>query len=111
MKKITIALALAGLATVVQANDLKYLEQKTVYCFSENSLAKYLNLAKDRNLNGMNKLVLKGECDFVPDGNIYRLSYYHKDMIDDTPVIAFELNDRYLWTFQALVQNTNLSNL
>ena len=111
MKKM-IVLAMAGCVSgAAQAQIFKYLEEKTVFCFSEQSLERYLNHAKQRNLDGLNQLVINGECNFVPDGDTVRLTRFRKDQIEDMPIIVFEQGEQTLWTFQALVKNSESDNL
>lgn len=107
-----IALTILGLfSTALQAANIEYLEEKTAYCHSKQSLVRYLNMAKMRNIDGMNQLVLDGKCDFVPDGQVISLTNYRKHSIGSMPVVVFEQDDQTLWTFQALVQETNMDNL
>lgn len=93
------------------ADSVVFLEPKTVFCYSKQSLAKYLNLAESRNLDGLNQLVMKGKCGFVPDGNIIRLNDYSVRKINERPIIAFENQEQTLWTFKALVKQISASDL
>jgi len=97
------------LSPVTFAQEKVYLEEKMAYCHSQNSLAEYLDMANERNLHGMNLLVLAGECDFVADGERLGFSHYRKTTIGNMPVVELESNQRKLWTFQTLLQ-TNESN-
>jgi hypothetical protein len=111
MKKLLVFLALSLASLAVQANSLHYLEERTAYCYSSDSLAKYLHMAQARNIDGLNALVLKGECDFVPDGQVYSLTDFQKDAIGTMPVIAFERDDQTLWTFKAFMTTSEFNSL
>ena len=89
------------------AQPIKFLEEKTAFCYSENSLAKYLQLASKRDFDGLNNLVIKGKCDFVPDGEVVRLKNYRISSIGEMKVVEFEMNNHNYWTFNALVQSAN----
>ena len=104
-------LFLLGLSFASHAQSIKFLEEKTAFCYSVKALGKYLKFAKNRNLDGMNKLMLKGKCDFVPDGEIVRLTEYRIDSIDNMKVMEFEMDNLTVWTFNVLVQSTDFSNL
>jgi hypothetical protein len=93
------------------ADPIVFLEPKTVFCYSQQSLAKYLNLAESRNFEGLNQLVIKGKCNFVPDGDIIRLSNYRNHTLKDRAVIAFQNDEQTLWTFKVLVKQVLSSNL
>jgi len=94
-----------------QAQPIKFLEEKTAFCYSEQALARYHKFAEKRNLDGLNQLIIKGKCDFVPDGEIVRLENYRINTIGDTKVVEFELKDQTVWTFNTLVQSVDFSNL
>ena len=94
-----------------QAEQIKFLEEKTAFCYTEKSLANYLKLAEKRDLVGMNQLIMKGECSFVPDGQVLLLKNYRIDVIANTKVVAFEMDNLTGWTFNALVQTADFSNL
>jgi hypothetical protein len=112
MKKLTlIAWFLTFSVSVAQAQPVKFLEEKTAFCYSETALSKYLKFARKSNLDGMNKLVLKGKCDFVPDGEVVQLTDYRIDSIGKVKVVEFEMDNLTVWTFNALVQTTDFSNL
>ena len=111
MNKVAIALVLSLTSLVVNAKPFHYLEEKTAYCYSAASLAKYLKLARIQNMDGLNQLVLKGKCDFVPDGQVYSLTDYRKTSIGSMPVISFEKDQKTLWTFKALVSTSQISDL
>ena len=112
MKKLAlIALFLVFNVSVVDAQSIKFLEEKTAFCYSETALSKYLTFARKSNLDGMNELVLKGKCDFVPDGKVVRLTDYRIDSIGNMKVVEFEMDNLTVWTFNALVQTTDFSNL
>lgn len=104
-------LILASLSHTASAQSIEYLEEKTAFCFSEASLTKYLSNAKNRNIDGMNNLVLEGKCGFVPDGQILSIHKPKKDRIGSMPVVSFQKDDKTLWTFQALVQKTDFGTL
>jgi hypothetical protein len=53
-----------------------------------------LKFAKKRNLDGLNQLVVKGKCDFVPDGEIVRLENYRINSIGNTKVVELELEEQ-----------------
>ena len=110
--KIFVALLTLSLTSITAAaGTLQYLEEKTAYCYSADSLAKYLRMAQVRNIEGMNQLVFKGECNFVPDGEVFSLADYRKDAIGNMPVIAFEKDQQTLWTFKALVSTSTIDKL
>ena len=111
MKNLSIWLFCLSFCVIAQAEDISYLEEKTVFCDSEYSLTKYLSMAKVRYWEGLNKLVADGECNFVPDGSIFRLKKVTTDSIEETPVIAFEQNNEILWTFKVFVKNSTTSDL
>ena len=96
---------------IAHADSIVFLEPKTVFCYSKQSLANYLKLAESRNFEGLNQLVVKGKCDFVPDGDIIRLSNYRDHMLKDRSIIAFENQEQTLWTFKALIKQVQASNL
>lgn len=93
------------------AQPIKFLEEKTAFCYSEKALARYLHFASKRNFDGLNNLVLNGKCDFVPDGEIVRLKDYRISSIGKMKVVAFEMDDKNIWTFNALVQTADFSDL
>ena len=93
------------------AQPIKFLEEKTAFCYSEKALAKYLHFASKRNFDGLNNLVKDGKCDFVPDGEIVRLRNYRIGSIGEMKVVEFEMNNRNLWTFNALVQTADFSDM
>ena len=93
------------------AQPIKFLEEKTAFCYSEKALAKYLHFASKRNFDELNKLVLNGKCDFVPDGEIVRLKDYRIGSIGKMKVVEFEMNNQNIWTFGALVQTADFSDL
>ena len=93
------------------ARSLEFLEEKTAFCYSQASLSKYLGHVRQRNIDGMNQLVHKGECSFVPDGQTYALTDYEKGRINTMNVIAFQKDDKTLWTFAALVQSVDMGQL
>ena len=105
------ALMLTSLSQTVAAQPIEYLEETSAYCFSQASLSKYLNGAKHRNIDAMNALVLEGKCSFVPDGQILSIHKPRKNSIGSMPVVAFEKDDKTLWTFQALIQKTDFGTL
>ena len=111
MKKLVLAILFMVIGVSAQAQPVKFLEEKTAFCYSEQALSNYLNFAKNRNLDGMNKLVIKGKCDFVPDGEVVRLENYLIDSIGNTKIVEFEIEDQTAWTFNALVQSVDFSNL
>lgn len=104
-------LALFLVAQTGHAQQLRFLEQKTAFCYSKQALAKYLKHAEQHNLDGMNNLVLDGKCGFVPDGEVVRLKKYQIKTIGDRPVVRFRMNDNICWTPKALVQTADFSNL
>ncbi len=93
------------------AQPIKFLEEKTAFCYSEEALTRYLQFASKRNFDGLNDLVLDGKCDFVPDGEIVRLKNYRVGAIGDMKVVEFEMNNQNIWTFNALVQSADFSDL
>jgi len=103
-----IVIAISG---VVNAQTIRFLEEKTAFCYSEKALTKYLHFASKRNIDGMNSLVLNGECDFVPDGQIVRLQNYRIDSIGKMKIVEFELNNQRLWTVNSLVQSADFSDM
>ena len=96
---------------IAHADPIVFLEPKTVFCYSQQSLAKYLSLAESRNFDGLNQLVTMGKCNFVPDGDIVRLSDYRSDTIKDRPIVAFENEEQTLWTFEALIKQVPSNDL
>jgi hypothetical protein len=96
---------------VSHAQQIQFLEQKTAFCYSKKALAKYLNHAEQRNLDGMNNLVLNGKCGFVPDGEVVRLKKYEIKTIGKRPVVRFKMNNNVCWTPKVLVQTADFSNL
>lgn len=110
MQKLILVALLAVFTAAVRAQPIKFLEEKTAFCYSQNALAIYLNHAEQRNLDGLNKLVLAGKCGFVPDGEVVRLTKYKTGAIGDTRIIRFRMNNNTYWTFQALVQTADFGN-
>ncbi|MGD8558715.1 MAG: hypothetical protein PVF34_05870 [Gammaproteobacteria bacterium] len=104
-------LALMLMVPVSHAQQIQFLEQKTAFCYSKKALAKYLNHAEQRNLDGMNNLVLNGKCGFVPDGEVVRLKKYEIKTIGKRPVVRFKMNNNVCWTPKVLVQTADFSNL
>lgn len=102
-------ISLLLISGAVQANTTSYLDPKTAFCFSDESLGKYLAYAQARNITGLNKLVLAGECNFVPDGDYMQLGSYQEDKIGSMPVVSFELDRVTLWTFKKFVQNIDFN--
>jgi len=98
-------------ASTALALETVYLDEKMAYCHTQDSLTEYLAMANQRNVHGMNLLVLSGECDFVADGDRLGFTNYRKTTIGDMPVI--ELNARHgkLWTFQSLLQTEAAAKL
>jgi len=84
-----------------------YLEEKSAFCYSQDSLSQYLDAAKTSNIQVMNELVLAGKCNFVPDGQVYQVGKFDDAKIGGTPVIAFNKDDTTLWTFRAFVNSVN----
>jgi len=111
MKKLALTALFFLFTVAVQAQSIKFLEEKTAFCYSESALSNYLKFAQKSNLDGMNELVLKGKCDFVPDGKVVRLKDYRIDSIGNMKVVEFEMDNLTVWTFNALVQTTDFSNL
>lgn len=113
MKALTLTTALitALLSSNVFAQSIKFLEEKTAFCYSEKALGKYLHYASKRNIEGMNSLMLKGKCDFVPDGEIVRLKNYRIDSIGKMKIVEFEKDNQVLWTINALVQSADFSDM
>ena len=111
IKLILVTLILLFSVSVQAKQPIKFLEEKTAFCYSEQALSKYLKFVKKRNLDGMNKLVIKGKCDFVPDGEIVQLESYRINTIGNTKVVEFQLEDQTVWTFNALIQSVDFSNL
>ena len=105
MPRCTAALALLGLVACFPAHAQfpSFLDQKTVFCYSEQSLASYLNFAKQKNMEGLNLLVLAGKCNFVPDEQTYQIENYQVNFIGKTPIISFNRENKTLWTFKRLV--------
>lgn len=110
MKNLLIFAVLFVISVNVLADPVMFLEEKTAFCYSESSLAKYLSMARIRNLDGMNELVLAGECDFVPDGKMLPLKNVRKKLMGPMPVVAFSQVNETLWTFQAFVQEVELNS-
>ena len=114
MKKTSICFALLStlfFSSFSFAKSVEFLEEKTAYCYSEESLSKYLGHVRVRDIDGMNQLVYSGECNFVPDGETFALSEYEKTKINTMNVIAFEKDQKTLWTFEVLVQSVTLGQL
>jgi len=112
MKKLTLAALFFVVSSAVQAQQtVKFLEEKSAFCYSEQALAKYLDHASRRDIDGMNNLVLNGKCDFVPDGKVVQLKKYRIDSIGNTKIVQFSIDDKNCWTFLALVQTADFSNL
>jgi hypothetical protein len=111
MQKIILSLLLFAASACAQAESIKFLEQKTAFCYSEQALTQYLAHAQQLNIEGMNKLVLNGHCEFVPDGEVIQLKQYKVKTIGDRQVVEFEMNNNTYWTPEALVQTTDFSNL
>lgn len=107
MQKLFIAFLLSVLSGAAFAQQPKYLEEKSAFCYSQEALANYLKHAERLNLDGMNQLVLNGKCGFVPDGKKYTLTKYKSDIIGKMPVIQFTMDDNVFWTFKALLQSAD----
>lgn len=102
---------LLTVSATVSAQSIKFLEEKSAFCYSEKALARYLHFASKRNLDGMNSLVLDGQCAFVPDGEILRVKDYRIGSIGKMKIVEFEMNDQNIWTFNAFVQSADFSDL
>ena len=113
MRRTTLIISLLGLfiSGSVFAQSFEYLEEKTAFCYSEQSLAKYLQMAKVRNIDGLNQLVIQGECNFVPDGEVMSLRDYKVHRIGTMPIVAFEKDSQELWTFHRFVQKSEIGSL
>lgn len=111
MRLTTLMISLLLISSSAFAQSFEYLEEKTAFCYSEQSLAKYLQMAKVRNIDGLNQLVINGECNFVPDGEILSLNNYKNDSIGSMPIVAFEKDNQELWTFRTFVQKTEIGSL
>ena len=109
MKISCMVMGLMMLSGLVHANSVNYLDQKTAFCYSDKSLGRYLSFAQARNIDGLNKLVLNGECNFVPDGNIVHVDAYQEEKIGSMPVVSFVFNEKTLWTFRKFVQHTEFN--
>ena len=109
MKYTVTAIIMLFISSIASANGVDYLDPKTAYCYSNDSLGKYLHFAQARNFDGLNKLVLDGECNFVPDGDFVHLDKYKDNKIGNMPVVSFELNQKTLWTFKKFVQRTEFN--
>jgi len=86
-----------------------YLEEKSAFCFTQESLSQYLDAAKRSDMQTLNDLVLAGKCDFVPDGQVYSLRKYSSAKIGTVPVVAFNKDEATLWTFKAFVNTVNFN--
>lgn len=111
MKKLLLIALLVSNGCLAHAESIQFLEPTTVFCYSQQNLAEYLRKADQRDLDGLNQLVLAGKCDFVPDGDIIRLGHFRDLTLESRPIIAFENKNQTLWTFKALVKKVQLSNL
>jgi len=115
--KISVLAVFQLLAFAAVADDLslsrtgklsaQYLEEKSAFCYSQDSLSHYLDAAKVSDIQSMNELVLTGKCDFVPDGQVYQVGQFDSTKIGTTPVIAFNKDNTTLWTFKAFVNSVN----
>ena len=103
MKKLPLIVLFMAFGTDITAQPIKFLDEKTAFCYSEQALSKYLNFVKNHNLDVMNELVIKSKCDFVPDGEIVRLENYRINTMGNTKVVELELEDQTPWTFNALL--------
>ena len=101
--------AFADSLHVSKLNDhsAQYLDAKSAFCYTQESLSKYLDAAKQSDIESMNHLVLNGKCDFVPDGQIFTVKKFSSAKIGNTPVIAFNKDENTLWTFKAFVNSVN----
>jgi len=81
----------------------QYLDAKSAFCYTQDSLSQYLDAAKKSDIDSMNKLVLSGKCDFVPDGQVFSLDHYSNTSIGSTPVISFNKDNVTLWTFKVFI--------
>lgn len=104
MNKLLLGILLVLVYSGAQANSINYLDPKTAFCYSDNSLGRYLSFVQIRDINGLNRLVLAGECDFVPDDKIMPVTNYEEKKIGSMPVVSFRLEGKTLWTFKKLVQ-------
>lgn len=111
MQKIVLSAFLLAASASSQAQSIKFLEQKTAFCYSKQALRQYLAHAQQLDLDGMNKLVLNGHCEFVPDGEVVQLKHYKVKIIGDREVVRFEMNNNTCWTPKALVQTADFDNL
>ena len=111
MNKLVGAILFLFVSADIPAQPIRFLEEKTAFCYSELALARYLKFAEKRILDGLKQLIIKGKCDFVPDGEIVRLENYRINTMGNTKVVEFELEDQTVWTFNALVQSVDFSNL
>jgi len=109
MKNSCIVISLMLFSSLVQANGVSYLDPKTAFCYSDKSLGKYLKFAQARNIDGLNRLVLDGECNFVPDDNFVQMDKYEEEKIGSMPVVSFVLNQQTLWTFKKFIQSTEFN--
>ena len=103
MRLITMYLFFIGLIMNSAVQAQYQLQQKTVFCYSEKSLASYLDFAQKRNMEGLNLLVLAGKCNFVPDDQNLQISNYNEELIGKTAVISFNHERKTLWTFKRLM--------
>ena len=98
-------------AKVTHCNNLdpgyEYLDENVVFCFTQDSLSTYMDMAEIFDLDGMNYLIRTGECNFVPTGKYLPVESYISKTIKSTPVIAAEMGDLTLWTFKKLVSYGN----
>lgn len=90
--------------------SIEYLDEKVVFCFSKDSLRAYINMLKVFDLDGMNNLVLKGKCNFIPNGEYLPLESYKSHTINSVPVIATKIEGITLWTFRKLVSEGDPAN-
>jgi hypothetical protein len=91
------------------AHSAQYLDAKSAFCYTQESLSQYLDAAKQSDIESMNHLVLNGKCDFVPDGQVYSVKKFSSAKIGTTPVIAFNKDETTLWTFKAFVNSVNFN--
>lgn len=82
---------------------IDFLAETVVFCNSRDSLASYKDMADVFDLDGLNNIVLAGECDFVPDGKYLTLHDYHCHAINSTDVIVAAVQGFKVWTFVSLV--------
>jgi hypothetical protein len=100
-------------AKLVNCNKpvIEFLGEQVVFCDSKGNLNSYIDMADALDMDGLNRLVLAGGCNFVPDGQYLALQEYTNHTISSAAVIAAPIQGLTLWTYKVFVSKGDLDSV